>query len=119
MTGVTKVCGFPLQAESEISIVGIMAELSRAGLIDTSVSRVDSPTLEAILTSHDITSDTASAEARDLYLSAPGNIDRNLVMGSQQSSYKEADLDRRHGCIRSAEHAFSKDGGLLGPSNRR
>jgi dihydroxy-acid dehydratase len=93
-------------------IVGIMAELSRAGLIDTSVSRVDSPTLEAILTSHDITSDTASAEARDLYLSAPGNIGRNLVMGSQSSQYKEADIDRRQGCIRSVEHAYSKDGGL-------
>jgi dihydroxy-acid dehydratase len=93
-------------------IIGIMAELSRAGLIDTSVSRVDSPTLEAILTSHDITSDTASVEARDLYLSAPGNIGRNLVMGSQSSQYKEADIDRRQGCIRSVEHAYSKDGGL-------
>ena len=93
-------------------IIGIMAELSRAGLIDTSVSRVDSPTLEAILTSHDITSDTVSAEARDLYLSAPGNIGRNLVMGSQSSRYKEADIDRQQGCIRSVEHAYSKDGGL-------
>jgi dihydroxy-acid dehydratase len=93
-------------------IMGIMAELSRAGLIDTSVSRVDSPTLGALLTSHDITSDTASAKARDLYLSAPGNIGRNLVMGSQSSRYKEADIDRQKGCIRSVEHAYSKDGGL-------
>jgi dihydroxy-acid dehydratase len=93
-------------------ILGIMAELDRAGLIDTSVSRVDSPTLKAVLASHDITLESATQEARELYLSAPGNIGRNLVMGSQQSSYKEADLDRRHGCIRSAEHAFSKDGGL-------
>jgi dihydroxy-acid dehydratase len=73
---------------------------------------VDSPTLKAVLASHDITLESATQEARELYLSAPGNIGRNLVMGSQQSSYKEADLDRRHGCIRSAEHAFSKDGGL-------
>ncbi len=93
-------------------ILGIMAELDRAGLIDTSVSRVDSPTLKAVLESHDITLASATPEARELYLSAPGNIGRNLVMGSQQSSYKEADLDRRNGCIRSAEHAFSKDGGL-------
>ena len=93
-------------------IIAIMAELDRAGLIDTSVSRVDSPTLEAVLKSHDITSDSAQPEARELYLSAPGNIGRNLVMGSQQSRYKEADVDRQHGCIRSVEHAYSKDGGL-------
>ena len=93
-------------------IIAIMAELDRAGLIDTSVSRVDSPTLEAVVKSHDITSDSAQPEARELYLSAPGNIGRNLVMGSQQSRYKEADVDRQHGCIRSVEHAYSKDGGL-------
>ena len=54
----------------------------------------------------------ATAEARELYLSAPGASGRNLVMGSQNSRYKEADLDREKGCIRSLEHAYSKDGGL-------
>lgn len=93
-------------------IMGIMAELARAKLIDTSVGRVDSPTLEAVLKSHDITKESAIPEARELYLSAPGNIGRNLVMGSQQSLYKEADFDRQNGCIRSLEHAYSKDGGL-------
>ncbi|MGI9537590.1 MAG: dihydroxy-acid dehydratase [Desulfocapsaceae bacterium] len=93
-------------------IMGIMAELNRAGLIDTSVSRVDSPTLEAVLQDYDITSSSAIAEARELYLSAPGASGRNLVMGSQSSRYKEADLDRQKGCIRSLEHAYSKDGGL-------
>jgi dihydroxy-acid dehydratase len=93
-------------------IMGIMAELARDGLIDTTVSRVDSPTLEAVLSAHDITSDTITPEAMDLYLSAPGNIGRNLVMGSQSSRYREADLDRQQGCIRSVDHAYSKDGGL-------
>jgi dihydroxy-acid dehydratase len=93
-------------------IMGIMAELARDGLIDTTVSRVDSPTLEAVLSAHDITSDTITPEAIDLYLSAPGNIGRNLVMGSQSSRYREADLDRQQGCIRSVDHAYSKDGGL-------
>jgi len=93
-------------------IMAIMAELNRAGLIDTSVSRVDSPTLEAILKSHDITSDTATDEARELYLSAPGASGRNLVMGSQNNRYKEADLDRQQGCIRALYHAYSRDGGL-------
>ncbi len=93
-------------------IMGIMAELDRAGLIDTSVSRVDSPTLGAILKNYDIAGDSATEEARDLYLSAPGNVGRNLVMGSQSNRYKKADLDREKGCIRSIEHAYSKDGGL-------
>lgn len=93
-------------------IMGIMAELDRAGLIDTSVSRVDSPTLEAVLQDYDITLFSAIAEARELYLSAPGARGRNLVMGSQRNRYKEADVDRQNGCIRSLEHAYSKDGGL-------
>jgi len=93
-------------------IMGIMAELNRAGLIDTSVSRVDSRTLAATLESYDIVSASATDQAKELYLSAPGNIGRNLVMGSQSSRYQEADLDRRSGCIRSIEHAYSKDGGL-------
>ena len=93
-------------------IMGIMAELDRAGLIDTSVSRVDSPTLEAVLQDYDITLFSAIDEARELYLSAPGASGRNLVMGSQKNRYKEADVDRENGCIRSLEHAYSKDGGL-------
>jgi len=93
-------------------IMGIMAELDRAGLIDASVSRVDSPTLEAVLQDYDITLSSAIAEARELYLSAPGASGRNLVMGSQKNRYKEADVDRENGCIRSLEHAYSKDGGL-------
>ncbi len=93
-------------------ILGIMAELNRAGLIDTSVSRIDSPTLDAILKSHDIAAETATDEARSLYLSAPGASGRNLTMGSQNKRYQEADLDREKGCIRSLDHAYSKDGGL-------
>ena len=33
-------------------------------------------------------------------------------MGSQDARYKEFDLDRETGCIRSVEHAYSTDGGL-------
>jgi dihydroxy-acid dehydratase len=93
-------------------IMGILAELNRAGLIDASVSRVDSPTLEATLRDYDIAGASPIEEAMELYLSAPGNIGRNLVMGSQSSRYEQADLDRQKGCIRSVEHAYSQDGGL-------
>jgi len=93
-------------------IMGIMAELDRAGLIDTSVSRVDSPSLAATLGNYDIAGAAPTEEAKELYLSAPAHSGRNLVMGSQSSQYREADLDRQNGCIRSIEHAYSQDGGL-------
>ncbi len=35
-----------------------------------------------------------------------------MVMGSQDSKYKTLDSDRENGCIRSMEHAYTKDGGL-------
>jgi len=93
-------------------IMGIMAELNRAGLLDTSVSRVDSQSLADTLNEFDIADGAGSENAKQLYLSAPGASGRNLVMGSQQAMYREADLDRQTGCIRSIEHAYSKEGGL-------
>ncbi len=93
-------------------ILGIMAELDRGGLMDTSVSRVDSPSLAETLAKYDIAGTTPREEANALYLSAPGAFGRNLTMGSQSATYKELDLDRRGGCIRDLENCYSKDGGL-------
>ncbi len=93
-------------------IMGILAELDRAGMIDSSVSRVEGQTLQEILASWDVAGESCDDEARNLYLSAPAQSGRNLVMGSQKSMYAAADLDRAEGCIRDVEHAYSKDGGL-------
>ena len=93
-------------------IMAILAELDRAGMIDSSVSRVEGKTLKEILESWDVARDTCGDEARKLYLSAPAQSGRNLVMGAQQSMYESPDLDRAEGCIRDVEHAYSKDGGL-------
>lgn len=92
-------------------ILGIMGELAKAGLIDTSLPRVDGLTLKQAIDKYDITSADPSAEALELYKSAPGNKP-NLVMGSQTNMYKEVDSDRANGCIRDYEHAYTKDGGL-------
>lgn len=92
-------------------ILGIMGELAKAGLIDTSLPRVDGLTLQQAIDKYDITSADPSAEALELYKSAPGNKP-NLVMGSQTNMYKEVDSDRANGCIRDYEHAYTKDGGL-------
>ncbi len=93
-------------------ILGIMGELDRCGLLDTTVRRVDGLSLHDALDRYDIMRPTVGEEALKLYAAAPGNIGRNLVMGSQQNRYPELDRDRQHGCIRNLDHAYSTDGGL-------
>ena len=92
-------------------ILGILAELGRGGLLDTSVHRVDGLTLDQALKRYDIMQPGAGEETLKLYRSAPAGV-RNLVMGSQETLYPELDADRTAGCIRDIEHAYSRDGGL-------
>ncbi len=91
-------------------ILGILAELDRAGLIDSSVSRSDGLSLKEALAKYDVTR-SQDDEARSVYSAAPGG-GRNLVLGSQRARFKELDLDRSEGCIRDKEHAYYQDGGL-------
>jgi dihydroxy-acid dehydratase len=93
-------------------ILGILGELDRAGLIDTSVSRADGLTLAQALKQFDIMGGSATDAARSLYSSAPACSGRNLVMGSQETMYDSLDTDRENGCIRDLAHCYSKDGGL-------
>ena len=92
-------------------IFAILGELDRAGLLDTSVHRIDGHTLGEAVAACDILSPTASDTALRRALSAPaGHYSREL--GSQQTYYEEPDTDRTAGCIRDAEHAYFRDGGL-------
>ena len=92
-------------------IFAILGELDRAGLLDTSAQRVDGRTLGEAIAACDILSPTASDAARRRSLSAPaGHYSREL--GVQHSYYEEPDTDRTAGCIRDAEHAYFRDGGL-------
>src|SRR5690606_14676824 len=50
-------------------------------------------------------------EVQRFYKAAPGGV-RTQVAFSQDRYYKELDIDREKGCIRSKEHAYSQDGGL-------
>ena len=93
-------------------IMGILGELERGGLLDTSVSRVTEGTLGGAINAWDLLRSGAVDDAKNVYGSAPGNIGRNLVMGSQNAIFAEFDLDREKGCIRSVEHAYTKEGGL-------
>ncbi len=93
-------------------ILGILGELERANLLDTSVKRVDAPSLGHILETHDIMRETVTHEALDIYLSAPGKSGRNLKFGSQDKKYGELDRDREKGCIRSYKNCYDREGGL-------
>jgi dihydroxy-acid dehydratase len=93
-------------------IMAILGELMRAGLIDPSVKRIDAPNLKSVLEQYDIASPTAVEEAKKIYGSAPGAVGRNLALASQETYYPELDLDRKTGCIRDADHCYSKEGGL-------
>lgn len=92
-------------------ILNILAELARGGLIDTSVRRLDYPTLADAIAEYDITKRNISEKALEVYSSAPGGF-FNLQLGSQKAKYSNLDLDRQKGCIRDIEHAYFKDGGL-------
>lgn len=93
-------------------ILSILAELDRAGLLETSVNRVDGKTLKEAISEFDITNKSVTEDAKKQFLSSPGDGSRNLILGSQEFYYKELDDDREKGCIRDYDHAYSKDGGL-------
>ena len=92
-------------------ILGILAELSKGGLLHKSVNRVDGMTLGEAIDRYDITNTNVLALAIEKYKSAPAHK-FNLVMGSQNVNYAKLDTDRESGCIRDIEHAYTKDGGL-------
>ncbi len=92
-------------------IMGILGELAKNNLIDTSVCRVDSPSLAVTLDEYYYGSKNFSERARELYLSAPANR-YSREMASQASYYAEMDFDHSEGCIRDMEHAYFRDGGL-------
>jgi dihydroxy-acid dehydratase len=92
-------------------IVGILGELDRMGLMETEVSNVTGGTLKDMLADWDIAAPGAPEEARKFYSSAAAGK-KCLVMGAQESYYKELDTDRSEGCIRDGEHCYTKDGGL-------
>ncbi len=93
-------------------IMAILGELDKAGLLNTTVSRVTENTLGDAINKWDVLRPTSDDEARKVYASAAGNLGRNLILGSQDTYYSELDLDREKGCIRDVEHAYTKEGGL-------
>lgn len=92
-------------------ILGILGELSKGGLLDTSVRRVDGTTLAEAIARYDICGQTVDPEALRIYSSAPGGK-FCITLGAQLQRYETLDTDRAEECIRDLSHAYSRDGGL-------
>jgi len=91
-------------------IMSILGELDRAGLIHRHLPTVHSRTMGDALDKWDITR-TNDPEVHEFFKAAPGGVPTQTAF-SQSRRWSELDTDRENGVIRSAEHAFSKDGGL-------
>jgi len=91
-------------------IYSILGELGRAGLLDTSVSTVHSPTQGAAIEKYDIRRSDDPA-VHQLFRAAPGGVPTQVAF-SQAERFEDNDIDRANGCIRDLAHAYSKDGGL-------
>jgi dihydroxy-acid dehydratase len=91
-------------------IMSILGQLDRADLLHRELPTVHSATIGDALDRWDI-SRTNSESVRQFFMAAPGGV-RTTQAFSTENRWAELDLDRKDGVIRSAEHAFSKDGGL-------
>ncbi|UJB64599.1 dihydroxy-acid dehydratase [Acidovorax sp. YS12] len=91
-------------------IMAILGELDRAGKLHTDVPTVHAKTLGEALDQWDIAR-TQDEAVRTFYMAGPGGVPTQVAF-SQSRRWPSLDLDRAAGCIRSYEHAFSKEGGL-------
>jgi dihydroxy-acid dehydratase len=91
-------------------VFAILGQLDRAGLINRDCATVHSATMGDAIDRWDI-SRTNSESVRKFFMAAPGGVPTQVAF-SQERRWDDLDLDRENGVIRSAEHPFSKDGGL-------
>jgi len=91
-------------------IMGILGELDRAGKLHTDVPTVHAKTMKDALDKWDIARNP-SDEVKHFYMAGPAGIPSQVAF-SQNTRWPSLDVDRAEGCIRSFDHAFSKEGGL-------
>jgi dihydroxy-acid dehydratase len=91
-------------------VMGILGELDRAGLLHTALPTVHSTTLAEALDTWDLARGP-SEEVRTFFKAGPAGIPTQVAF-SQDTRWPSLDTDRKEGCIRSLEHAYSIEGGL-------
>jgi dihydroxy-acid dehydratase len=92
-------------------IPAILGELWRAGLLNTDVHTVHSPSLERWLSEWDIRGGSQTEKAVELFHAAPGGV-RTTEAFSTQNRWSSLDTDAESGCIHDVAHAYTADGGL-------
>jgi dihydroxy-acid dehydratase len=92
-------------------IFTILGQLDKAGLLHRDAGSVHTTTMGEAVDEHDIHRASASDAAKARALAAPGGVATKVAF-SQDKYFDEPDTDLAKGCIRDAEHAFSKEGGL-------
>lgn len=91
-------------------IMAILAELDRAGILHTDTPTVHAETMAAALQQWDI-KQTDDEAVKTFFRAGPAGIPTQEAF-SQDCRWESLDEDRENGCIRSLEHAFSREGGL-------
>ena len=91
-------------------IFGILGELDRAGLLDTSLPTVHSKTLAEALETWDIMR-KPTPEVLKFYRAGPAGIPTQEAF-SQSTRWNNLDADREKGCTRNLANAYSLEGGL-------
>lgn len=91
-------------------VVAILSELDHGGLLHRDLPTVHSQTMGEALAKWDVCR-TKDSSVHDFYRAAPGGVPTQVAF-SQDRRFRELDVDRKSGCIRDIEHAYSKDGGL-------
>lgn len=91
-------------------VMGILGELGRAALLNQDVKNVLGLTLSQTLAHYDVRV-SHDDTVKKMFTAGPAGI-RTTQAFSQDTRWKDLDLDRQEGCIREREFAYSQDGGL-------
>ncbi len=91
-------------------VFAILGEMEKGGLLNTDQPTIHCPTLGEAIEKWDIRR-TEDEAVRTFYMAAPGGVPTRTPF-SQSKLYNSLDDNRRLGCIRDIEHAYSEDGGL-------
>ena len=91
-------------------IMAILGELARGGLLHADVATVHAATLGDAIAKWDIAT-VDDERVSTFYRAGPAGIPTQVAF-SQATRWPSLDADRVEGCIRSVEHAYSREGGL-------
>jgi dihydroxy-acid dehydratase len=91
-------------------VMGILGELDRGGLLHNELPTVHSQSLAEALEKWDVAR-SDDAAVTQFYQAGPAGIPTQEAF-SQDTRWPSLDRDRKAGCIRSVEHAYSTEGGL-------